>query len=217
MNFIQAFQKNFARRGLELARIKRSLLTVFLVSLFGLFLIGCKADRSRTEIALDQFIYTEAGKDEQENGSKINRETEFFFAAENFPTACRWEALTRVVDGDTVIVGKDERVRFIGIDTPETKHPEKPFDPKGLLATKYLKELLIDAHKLCLIQDTLGDTIDKYDRTLAYLFTEEGVDINAEMIRSGWAKGYFYFPFDRKAEFRAYENQAKIKKIGLWE
>lgn len=185
--------------------------------IFLLFLSACSSSNNGTELTLKDYVWTESEKIEQENSSKIDDEAKFFFVEQNFPEKCRWEILRRVVDGDTVIVGRNERVRFIGIDTPETKHPQKPLDRQGLVASDYLKKLVSDTKKICLIQDTLGDKLDKYDRTLAYLFTEDGTDLNAELLHSGWARGYFYFAFDRKAEFRKYEAIAKGKKIGVWE
>jgi micrococcal nuclease len=197
----------------EMNFLFRSLTFLFLP----LFLSACSTQSTKTELNLEDYIWNTLEKIEQENSSNSGDGAKYFFAEQNFPNKCRWETLNRVVDGDTVIVGRDERVRFIGIDTPEIKHPNKPLDPRGLVSSDYLKDLIGDSKKICLIEDTIGDKIDKYDRTLAYLFTEEGTDLNADLVKSGWAKGYFYFAFDRKHEFRSYESIARSKKIGLWE
>jgi endonuclease YncB( thermonuclease family) len=189
----------------------------FSLLVFLFFLSACSDTSNTTEINLNDYVWNDTEILEKKNSSIVEDEAEFFFAVESFPDKCRWEILRRVVDGDTVIVGNNERVRFIGIDTPETKHPRKPLDRQGLVASAYLKDLVAQTKKICLIQDTIGDELDKYDRTLAYLFTEDGVDLNAELLHSGWAKGYFYFAFDRKAEFRKYEAIAKNQKIGVWE
>lgn len=139
------------------------------------------------------------------------------FAQDHYPDDCEWKELERVVDGDTIIVEENERVRFIGIDTPEDKDPRKPIQPFALEAADTLKDLLSDSPKVCLISDSVGDTIDKYGRTLAYIFTSDGKDVNAELLHLGMAKGYFYFPFERKEEFRIYEREAKNAKVGRWE
>jgi len=141
---------------------------------------------------------------------------EFEFVKENFPKECRWESLVRVVDGDTIIVNRNERVRFIGIDTPEVKDPRKPIERFGPEASGKTKSFLNGAGKVCLISDGIGDGIDKYGRTLAYIFTEDGLDVNAELLHSGFAKGYLYFPFERKEEFACYHKQAKESGVGMW-
>ncbi len=53
-----------------------------------------------------------------------------------------WRLVTRVVDGDTIIVGARERVRLIGVDTPETKHPQKPVEYFGKEATAFTKKMV---------------------------------------------------------------------------
>ncbi len=141
---------------------------------------------------------------------------EFDFVTKNFPEKCEWQKYVRTVDGDTIVVDKKTRVRFIGIDTPEIKHPEKPLQPFGPEASEKTKSLLKNSEKVCLIADSIGDKIDTYNRQLAYIFTETGADVNAELLLSGLAKGYYWFDFERKEEFRQYEEEAKKKKVGVW-
>lgn len=133
-----------------------------------------------------------------------------------FPDDCQWEALDRSVDGDTLLLESDMRVRFIGIDTPETKHPQKPVELFGPEASELTKDLLENSQEVCLIESEVGDDYDKYGRKLAYIFSEFGVDVNAELLRQGLAKGYFNFPFDREKEFRALEKQAQSERRNLW-
>jgi len=147
---------------------------------------------------------------ERGEGSEV-----FDFAERNFPKNCEWQPLVRVVDGDTIET-RDFRVRFIGINTPETKHPRKPVQKFGPEATQKTESLLKNSKKVCLISSKIGDDFDKYHRKLSYVFSEQGVDVNAELLRVGLARGYFWFPFDRKAEFRAIEKSAKKAKIGIW-
>jgi len=147
---------------------------------------------------------------------ELEIKSDFDFIENNFPKKCVWKKLIRVVDGDTISVENNERIRFIGIDTPETKDPDRPVQKFGPEASAKTKELLATTEKVCLISDPLGDEIDEYDRTLAYVFSKEGVDVNAELLKTGLARGLFYFPFSRKEEFHFYENQARIEKIGIW-
>lgn len=140
----------------------------------------------------------------------------FDFVSEHFPEDCEWKTFERVIDGDTIFVEGSVSVRFIGIDTPETKHPDKPIQKGGIEASTKTKELLEGAEKVCLIFDTDGDKYDTYDRLLAYPFTKEGVDISEQLLSSGLAKGYYWFGFGREDEFRFYEDEAKKKQVGLW-
>ncbi len=143
-------------------------------------------------------------------------ESEFNFVEKNFPDNCIWEKFERVVDGDTIVT-ENFRVRMTGIDTPETKHPTKPIQKFGLESTAFADEFFKNAKKVCLIESTVGDKFDKYSRKLAYVFSEDGRDYNVEVMQVGLARGYFYFPFDRKAEFQQIEKMAKAKGVNLWQ
>ena len=138
------------------------------------------------------------------------------FAQKNFPKKCKWFDLKSVSDGDTIALGDNTRVRFIGIDTPETVHPTKPIQFCGPEASDWTKKVFKGAKKVCLIHDKLSDKRDKYGRRLAYPFTEGGIDTTAELLKLGLARGYFYFPFSRKEEFRMYHDRAKSLKKGVW-
>lgn len=125
--------------------------------------------------------------------------------------------VTEVIDGDTIrinLAGEVYRVRLIGIDTPETKDPRKPVECFGQEATEKLKSL-IDNETVTLTKDTVGDTIDTYGRLLRYV-TLQNVDINAHMIKVGYAYAYTKYPFDRTNEYVGYENEAQLMKRGLW-
>lgn len=175
--------------------------------LFCFFLLGCSNSLPSYERELSAFIPHE----------KVIEEAEFDdFADENFPDNCVWFDLASVVDGDTVKLVDGSSVRFVGIDTPETVHPSKPIQYCGPESSVWTKKVFENNEKVCLIFDSLSDERDKYDRRLAYPFTEEGVDVTAELLRLGLARGYFYFPFSRKDEFRFYHDVAKKEKVGVW-
>ena len=153
---------------------------------------------------------------EQKNSSETSPDG----LSTNYPQNCTWTQLERVVDGDTIIVqdGADRvRVRMIGIDTPESKRAGTAIQAHALDATRELQNLLTESDKVCLIQDKIGDQYDIYNRRLSYVLAEDGLDLNAEMLRQGWAKAYLRFPFERKEAFAALERTAKQAAVGRWE
>ena len=78
---------------------------------------------------------------------------------------------TRVVDGDTIILSTKERVRLIGVDTPETKHPNKPVEQYGKEASAFTTRI-VEGKKVTLEYDQ--EKRDKYGRLLAYVYLEDG-------------------------------------------
>ncbi len=123
---------------------------------------------------------------------------------------------TRAVDGDTIIVniaGVKERVRLIGVDTPETKHPRKPVQRFGKEAYNFTWRM-VEGKKVRLEFDQ--NQRDKYRRLLAYVYLEDGTFLNAEIIKQGYGHAYTRFPFRHMQKFRNYEREARIRKRGLW-
>ena len=123
---------------------------------------------------------------------------------------------TRVVDGDTLIVKMDnmkDRVRLIGVNTPETVHPEKPVEYFGKEASAFTKEM-VEGKKVLLKYDF--QKRDKYGRLLAYVYLEDGRLLNAEIIKQGYGFAYTKYPFTYLDDFREYEKEARDNKRGLW-
>ncbi|MDD4937435.1 MAG: thermonuclease family protein [Candidatus Shapirobacteria bacterium] len=113
----------------------------------------------------------------------------------------------RVVDGDTIEVkigDKIESVRLIGIDTPElTDSSTKGL--KAIEAKEKLEEILKDK-KVVLKSDESQNNRDVYNRLLRYVFLENGIFVNREMIKSGLAEEYtFIVPYKYQEEFRKLE------------
>src|SRR4051794_7094791 len=96
--------------------------------------------------------------------------------------------VTRVVDGDTVDVdidGRSERIRLLNVDTPETKDPNQPVQCLGPEATAFLTGLLPPGTSVRLEYDR--ERTDRYDRTLAAVFSTDSTLVNAETARQGLA------------------------------
>jgi micrococcal nuclease len=103
------------------------------------------------------------------------------------------------VDGDTLVLGTGERVRLIGVDTPETKHPNKPVEYFGKKASAFTKRMA-EGKRIRLEYDQANAHLghkDRYGRTLAYIFLEDDTLLNAEIIRQGYGHAYTQFPFSR--------------------
>jgi endonuclease YncB( thermonuclease family) len=121
-----------------------------------------------------------------------------------------------VVDGDTIKVETLGTLRLIGIDTPETKDPRKPVQCFGQEASNKATELLKDK-KVRLEFDESQGRMDKYGRTLAYVFREDGLFFNKEMIVQGFAHEYTYnTPYKYQKEFKQAQESASSNKIGQW-
>lgn len=128
-------------------------------------------------------------------------------------------SLYRVVDGDTVNViddsGEELKLRLLLIDTPETVHPNKPVEPYGKEASARLTELLNAADQLYIEYDS-GDKTDHYDRHLVYLYADD-VSVHEVLLKEGLARvGYIYEQQRYLSEFRAAEQYAKDRGLGIW-
>ena len=126
----------------------------------------------------------------------------------------------RAVDGDTVILKcrrKRVRVRLLGIDTPETKHPFKPVEYFGPEASAKAKELLYPNRRVWLAYPrSKKKKRGFYGRLLAYLFFADTSMFNAEMIRQGFAFALRRYPHVYMKEFIALEEEARRAKRGMW-
>lgn len=126
--------------------------------------------------------------------------------------------VVEVFDGDTIAVnmaGRIEKVRLIGIDTPETKDPRKPVQCYGPEASEYSYKKLNHA-KVRLVADPLSTNRDRYDRLLRYVYLADGTFYNQDLLLTGNARSYTGFPFSKKAKFIDAEYIGKNNKAGLW-
>jgi micrococcal nuclease len=126
--------------------------------------------------------------------------------------------VVRVVDGDTIRVaigGRQERVRLIGVDTPETVKPDTPVQCFGKKASAFTHRLL-DGRRVRLVQDV--EPRDRYGRLLAYVYRAgDGLFVNAQLVRDGYARTMTIPPNVRFADrFRDLAAQARRAGRGLW-
>ncbi len=122
--------------------------------------------------------------------------------------------VSKVIDGDTIELQDGSRVRYLGIDTPETVHPTKPVQPFGPEASARNKELV--EGKTVYLQKGMRD-VDEYGRLLRYVYTEDGTFVNAELVSEGYARAYIFDPDDWYSQTLVQlEQYAKMRKVGLW-
>lgn len=119
----------------------------------------------------------------------------------------------RVIDGDTIELDGGERVRLIGVDTPETVDPRRPVQSFGKEASAFTRRM-VEGKNVRLEQDQ--DTRDRYGRTLAYVYLQDGTFLNAEIIRQGYGHAYTRFPFRYEQQFVQLEREARESSRGLW-
>ena len=147
----------------------------------------------------------------------INAQTERFeYPAENFSGEKPYRVL-KVVDGDAIKIeykGRSETVRLIGVDTPETVHPNKPVEFFGKEASAFTKNLLIGEAVYLRFGN---EARDKYNRLLAYVFrAPDGLFVNLEIVRQGYGHAYVKYPFEHMELFGHYESRARRVGKGLW-
>lgn len=126
--------------------------------------------------------------------------------------------VTKVIDGDTIELEGGQKVRLIGIDTPETVDPRRPVGCFGKEASNESKSLLTG--KEVIMQKDVSDT-DKYGRLLRYVYLplENGqtLFVNDYLVREGFAKVYTYPPDVKfNEQFLEAERQARELNKGLW-
>jgi micrococcal nuclease len=126
--------------------------------------------------------------------------------------------VTRVVDGDTVharVGGRDETVRYIGMDTPETVKPGVPVQCFGKAASAANRRL-VDGQRVRLRLD--AEPRDRYGRLLAYVYRRrDGLFVNAALVRDGFATTLTIAPnVSHARDLRALERRARARRRGLW-
>jgi micrococcal nuclease len=126
--------------------------------------------------------------------------------------------VVRVVDGDTIKVAigaRTERVRYIGVDTPESVKPGSPVECFGKEASRY-NARLVAGRRVRLVRDV--EERDRYGRLLAYVYRAgDGLFVNARLVRDGYATPLTIPPNVRFAgRFRTQAADARRAQRGLW-
>jgi len=123
--------------------------------------------------------------------------------AQNYPST----KVQRIIDGDTIVLENGERVRLIGIDTPER------YEDYYEEAAQYLEKLI--SNETIYLEQDISER-DKYGRLLYYIYTKDKF-VNAEMVASGYARAYPYEPDTKYYRlFDCLEQEAKEKELNIW-
>ncbi|MBU0975482.1 MAG: thermonuclease family protein [Patescibacteria group bacterium] len=172
------------------------LLCIFSVAFFLIALIGSTFEPKHEEVA----------------GASIHP------TATNSNDMATTYSVVSITDGDTIKIdyeGKIEKVRLIGIDTPESKHPSKGVECFSKEATEKMKSL-VEGKQVRIEFDETQDKRDKYDRLLLYIWQKDTF-INKEMILGGYAHEYTYnLSYKYQEELKSAEKEARENNKGLW-
>lgn len=129
-------------------------------------------------------------------------------------TQSDWLMVERVVDGDTFVLAGGERVRLIGVDTPETVKPGTAVQPYGKEASEFSKKMLT-GKKVRLVFDVSEK--DRYGRLLAYVYLEDGTFYNELLLQEGYAQVMTVPPNVKYADhFVEVQRKARKANKGLW-
>jgi micrococcal nuclease len=133
------------------------------------------------------------------------------------PMTAREATVIRAVDGDTILVrgagGRTERVRYIGVDTPESVKPDSPVECYGHEASDY-NASLVEGKRVRLVPDREAE--DKYGRSLAFVYVGNTF-VNAELLKNGYARTIEIEPNTSKADYFAGLERVAIRtNTGLW-
>ena len=182
-----------------------------------LYLLSCLVLVSciTTTGCLDYFIFDESSLEITSSDSSI-----FLFEGE----------VIRVIDGDTIMVElsdtKTERIRLLGVDTPEMDASQNGVREYGSLSREHLAEwaqkgkdftterLLHDT--VIISYDPAAGKRDQYDRVLGYVTLEDGTDFNLLLVEEGYARVYTAETFDRKEEYIDARRMAQEYEVGMW-
>ena len=147
------------------------------------------------------------------NGNETQEESQALVGVTNI----EFYQVTRVVDGDTFVInynGEDEKVRLIGVDTPESVHPDEDKNTEfGVSVSNFSKEMLLG--KQIQIEFDVSQR-DKYGRLLAYVYID-GQMYNKILLEKGYAKVATYPPNVKYVDdFTSIQKEARENKVGLW-
>lgn len=130
------------------------------------------------------------------------------------PDDARLVTVKRAVDGDTLELSDGTRVRLTGINTPESVDPRRPVEWMGKEASAYTASLVTGQE---IFLQPSRTPVDRYGRTLAWLWLPDGVFLNAKLVYDGYAQVYTFSDNPDHAELlRQCEREAREAERGLW-
>jgi len=192
------------------------LLIVAVFVLLVIFIIGQSLKEKPAENKLNQnkgAIDSIAQESAQENAQVNEQDNQENLSAEKETADKNLIKVIRVIDGDTIEIEGGEKVRYIGIDTPETVDPRKPVQCFGVEASKKNKELV--EGKMVRLENDITDR-DKYNRLLRYIWVGDTF-VNLELVKQGFAYSYTYPPdIKYQDQFVKAQQEAREAKRGLW-
>lgn len=139
-----------------------------------------------------------------------------------------YSVVERVIDGDTFELSDGNKVRLLGIDTPEkyesgklerdsetSGKDKKTIKKLGKIASDYVKNF-VEGKKVRLEKEPNYDDKDRYGRLLRYVYLEDGTFVNGKIVRDGFAQVYEKYPVSKLDELREYQKEARENERGLW-
>ncbi|NDK19296.1 thermonuclease family protein [Candidatus Gracilibacteria bacterium] len=217
----------------HLSAKRKSLIIIIGFILFSATVPESKTPAVQTSVSSKE-VQTSSGNDilvqnKQEEGEIVKNdikipiipkeEIKTISASTPIPTQEEYLLVTKVVDGDTIEVminGKNEKLRLLGVDTPETVDPRKSVECFGKESSNKANEVLLNKKVKLVSDETQGDK-DKYGRLLRYVYREDGVFYNKWIIENGYAHEYTYNkPYKFQTEFKQAEKTARENQLGLW-
>ena len=125
-----------------------------------------------------------------------------------------WGRVVRAVDGDTIELENGDKVRYVGINAPESVDPRRKVECFGKEASVFNRDLV--AGKSVRLEKDISNH-DKYGRLLRFMYLEDGTLVNESLVREGYAYASPYVPdISRKDMFREAESDARMNARGLW-
>ena len=129
--------------------------------------------------------------------------------------------VTQVIDGDIIRVclGNEAggTVRLVGIDAPESVHPDRPIEYFGKISTAMAVKLML-GERVRLEQDDSQGAVDDYGRVLAYVWLEDGTLANEWLVRNGFAREQMYYnkPCKYRSRLITAKSEARRSQRGMW-
>ncbi len=146
---------------------------------------------------------------------------DYILTAENLNIESQKVKVIEVIDGDTILIeffdGRQEKLRLIGVDTPETKHPKKKVEYFWKEASDFTKKTL--SWKEVFLEIDKENYRDKYGRLLGYIYFEENEEkksFNLRLIELGYARAYLVFPFKYSILFKEAQTLARKNLVWMW-